>query len=215
MRTTDRQVRTLMKEYRKHGKVGRAALRAGMDRKTASKYLSGGRLPSEQQRERTWRTRTDPFEEDWPAIRKLLDEAPELEARVVLEHLMEQHPGRYVEGQVRTLQRRFKRWRAMEGPPKRVFFPQVHRPGEAFQTDFTWGNELEVTIAGQGFPHLICHSVLPYSNWEWVSVCRSESLAALKRGVQEAVFELGHVAAYHQTDNSDLPPVPWTPRKEL
>ena len=49
---------------------------------------------------------------------------------------------------------------------------------------------------------MLCHVVLPYSNWEWVTVCRSESLAALKRGVQEAVFRLGKVPAYHQTDNS-------------
>jgi hypothetical protein len=44
--------------------------------------------------------------------------------------------------------------------------------------------------------------VLPYSNWEWVTVCQSESLAALRRGVQEAVFRLGRVPRWHQTDNS-------------
>ena len=49
---------------------------------------------------------------------------------------------------------------------------------------------------------MLCHVVLPYSNWEWVTVCRSESLVALKRGVQEAVFRLGRVPEYHQTDNS-------------
>jgi hypothetical protein len=44
--------------------------------------------------------------------------------------------------------------------------------------------------------------VLPYSNWEWVTVCRSESLAALRRGVQSALFRLGRVPEYQQTDNS-------------
>jgi Mu transposase, C-terminal domain len=83
-----------------------------------------------------------------------------------------------------------------------VFFPQEHRPGEAMQTDFTWGKKLEVTIGGEAFPHMLCHAVLPYSNREWATVCRSESLGALKRGVQAAVFRLGRVPRYHQTDNS-------------
>ena len=59
-----------------------------------------------------------------------------------------------------------------------------------------------VTIGGELFAHLLCRPVLPYSNWEWVTVCRSESMAALRRGCQEAVFELGKRPEWHQTDNS-------------
>ncbi len=59
-----------------------------------------------------------------------------------------------------------------------------------------------MTIAGEPFDHLLCHMVLPYSNWEWATVCRSESLAALRRGVQAGVFRLGRVPEWHQTDNS-------------
>jgi hypothetical protein len=44
--------------------------------------------------------------------------------------------------------------------------------------------------------------VLPYSNWEWSTVCRSESMAALRRGCQAAVFKLGMRPERHQTDNS-------------
>ncbi|MCP4203413.1 MAG: transposase family protein, partial [bacterium] len=77
-----------------------------------------------------------------------------------------------------------------------------HRPGEAMQTDFTWATELEITIAGEPFVHLLCHSVLPYSNWEWATPCLSESLSALRRGVQSAVFRLGRRTQSHQTDNS-------------
>ena len=39
MRAKDAQVRKLMEEKSKHGKVGRAAMMAGMDRKRAEKYL--------------------------------------------------------------------------------------------------------------------------------------------------------------------------------
>lgn len=191
-----------MTEHQKCGKVGIAALRAGMDRKTARKYLQSGKLPSELDEPRTWRTRSDPFEEDWEYVRQLLTDDPDLESKTLFEHLVERNPGRYQEGQLRTLQRRIKQWRAEEGPPRILFFPQAHRPGEAMQTDFTWGTELGVKIAGEPFPHMICHPVLPYSNWEWVTVCQSESMAALKRGVQSALFELGHSPEFHQTDNS-------------
>ena len=202
MRVTDVQVRKLMEEHTKHGRVGLASLRAGMHRNTGSKYLRVGKVPSELRSPRTWRTRRDPFKEDWSEIAGRLSEAPELEAKALFEDLCERFPGKYQEGQLRTLQRRIKQWRALEGPDKVLFFEQEHRPGEAMQTDFTSVNELEITICGEAFPHLLCHQVLPYSNWEWATVVRSESMLALKRGVQAAVFQLGRIPEYHQTDNS-------------
>lgn len=191
-----------MEEFSKHGKIGLAGLRAGMSRKTAAKYLRLGRLPSDLCAPRSWRTRPDPFAEVWEDVAVQLADAPELEARALFEDLLERHPEQLHPGQLRTFQRRVKQWRAQEGPDKQVFFPQVHRPGEAGQTDFTTANELDVTIAGEPFPHMLCHFVLPYSNWEWGTVCHSESMAALKRGVQSAVFRLGRVPEFHQTDHS-------------
>lgn len=70
------------------------------------------------------------------------------------------------------------------------------------QSDFTWAKELAITIGGKPFSHMLCQAVLPYSNWSWVTVCFSESLSALRRGVQSAVFRLGRVPRFHQTDNS-------------
>ncbi len=81
-------------------------------------------------------------------------------------------------------------------------FPQQHRPGEAAQTDFTWANVLGITLAGEPFPHLLCHFVLPYSDWSWATPCRSESMAAIKEGVQAALWRLGRAPQWHQTDNS-------------
>jgi molybdenum-dependent DNA-binding transcriptional regulator ModE len=60
----DAQVRKLMEEMNKHGAIGQAAMKAGMDRKTARKYVAAGKLPSEMQTPREWRTRPDPFEDD-------------------------------------------------------------------------------------------------------------------------------------------------------
>lgn len=199
---TEKQVLKLREEYARQGRVGVAALRAGMCENTARKYLRAGRMPGEMEKPRTWRTREDPFQEVWPGIAARLADAPELEGKALFEDLLERHPGEYEPGQIRTFQRKVREWRAQEGPPKEIFFAQVHRAGEAMQTDFTCGNELGVTIGGEAFPHLLCHPVLPYSNWEWVTVCRSESMAAMKRGVQAACFEMGRVPVWHQTDNS-------------
>jgi hypothetical protein len=192
----------MMEEMNKHGRKGVAAARAGMDRKTARKYVKAGKLPSELKGPRAWRTRDNPFERDWPWVEGLLRTTPELETKTLFEALLEKEPGRYQEGQLRTLQRHVKRWRAQQGPEQRVYFPQSHRPGEAAQTDFTWATELGVTISGVLFAHLLCHVVLPYSNWQWATACFSESLMAIKRGVQEALFRLGRTPEYHQTDNS-------------
>ena len=202
MRTTDGQVRKLMEEMSKHGKVGRAALRAGMDRKTGRKYVASGKLPSETRKPRWWRTRPDPFAEDWPGIVEQLTIAPELEAQALFEDLLRRQPESYQLGQLRTFQRRVKQWRAQHGPDKEVFFPQEHRPGEAGQTDFTDADELGVTIAGEPFPHVLCHFVLPYSNWDWATTCHSESMLALRQGVQSALFRLGRIPEFHQTDHS-------------
>jgi hypothetical protein len=191
-----------MDEMSKHGRVGVAALRAGLHRNTGRRYLKTGKLPSELKQPRTWRTRQDPFAEDWEEISGRLEEAPELEARALFEDLVRRRPGQYEEGQLRTFQRRVKQWRAQHGPAREIFLPQQHRAGEAMQTDFTSGSGLGVQIAGEAFEHLLCHSVLPYSNWQSVAVCRSESMLALRCGIQQAVFRLGRVPEWHQTDNS-------------
>jgi hypothetical protein len=112
-------------------------------------------------------------------------------------------PSRRAHGEVWTCDRFLcEQWRAEHGPPREIYFPQEHRPGEAMQTDFTWAGVLGVRIAGVLFKHLLCYSVLPYSNWQSVVVCLSESLLALRRGVQTAVFRLGRIPQWHQTDNS-------------
>jgi hypothetical protein len=177
-----------------------AAVKAGMDPKTARKYLRMGQLPSESKMDRNWRTRPDPFADMWEEIRGLVEANPGLEAKTIFESLQRQHPGRFSDGQVRTLQRRLKHWRGMEGPGKEVFFSQRHVPGRLSQSDFTHMTSLDITIARQSFPHLLYHFVLTYSNWETASICYSESFENLSDGLQNALWELGGVPLQHQTD---------------
>jgi hypothetical protein len=201
-RVSDAQVRKLMEEMTKHGNLRRAAMKADLDRKTARGYIESGKLPSQSRGERTYRTREDPFEEDWPWIEGMLQVTPEVEAKELFNFLCERRPDKYQAGQLRTFQRKVRLWRGLYGPDKEVFFEQKHIPGEAMQTDFTWATGLRVTIQGEQFDHMLCHSVLPYSNWEDATVCASESMMAIRKGVQHALFRLGRVPRYHQTDHS-------------
>ena len=200
MRVTDQQVRHLFRLDRHELPRGQAAARAGLDEKTARKYRRLGKLPSEVGMGHHWRTRADPFEEVWPRLEEQLALNPGLEAKTLFQALQGQYPGRFADGQLRTLQRRLKRWRAEQGPAKEVFFAQVHHPGRLAASDFTHCNELGVTIAGAPFPHLIYHFVLTYSNWETGTVCFSESLESLSEGLQNALWELGGVPQAHRTD---------------
>jgi len=179
-----------------------AAAKAGMSRQTAAKYLRAGKMPSDLKTPHTWRTRDDPFEAYWDEVRTMLEEAPELQAKTLFDWLCREYPGAFAEGQLRTLQRRVRDWRALEGPGLEVFFPQIHEPGRNMALDFTSMNALGITIAGEAYPHLLCHCVLTYSNWEWGTPCQSESLLALRRGLQESLFRIGHTPAWLWTDSS-------------
>ncbi len=61
---------------------------------------------------RTWRTRADPFASIWDEVRQRLEAAPERTAKAIFQELRQQYPGQYPDGQLRTLQRRVKQWRA-------------------------------------------------------------------------------------------------------
>ena len=113
---TDEQVRRLRKLSNTEKNQEIAASKAGMDPTTARRYLGLGRLPSELKKERPWRTREDPFCEVWDAVQQQIQESPGLEAKTLFEWLQREYPGRFSDGQIRTLQRRIKLWRVTEGP---------------------------------------------------------------------------------------------------
>jgi hypothetical protein len=201
---TDAQVRRLKRLSKTEKNQELAAVKAGMDPKTARGYLGDSRMPSERKRDRTWRTRSDPFTEVWEEVREQIGANPGLEAKTLFEALQRKYPGRFANGQIRTLQRRLKRWRATDGPEREVFFAQQHVAGRLGQSDFTHMNELGITIGRQSFPHMLYHFVLTYSNWEDASLCYSESFESLSEGLQHALWELGGAPLEHRTDRMSL-----------
>jgi hypothetical protein len=199
-RVTDAQVKALRTWLLQGASLKQAAMKTGMDRKSARKYRKSGQLPSETRQPRTWRTRTDPLAAVWPELEAMLQREPSLQAVTLLGWLQSAYPGAYPDSVRRTLERRLRVWKAQHGPAKEVFFSQVHEPGRLGSSDFTHMENLGVTIQGQPFAHLLYHFVLTYSNWEHVTVCFSESFASLSEGLQNALWTLGGVPERHRTD---------------
>ena len=199
---TEHQYRHLMKTFNDSGSIGCAAMKAGMDRKTARGYLKRGHGPSVPRPPRHWQTHADAFAGIWPEVVRWLEDTPEIEAKALFEHYLALRPEQLPANGLRTFQRRITRWRTQFGPPKEVFFPQVREPGASAQVDWTHAHKLGVTLAGVAYPHLLCHTVLPYSNWEWAVPCQSESGLSLKTGLQDAFWRLGGVTPQVQTDHS-------------
>lgn len=190
-----------MKLIQEEQTLATAAAKAGMDEKTARKYRNSGMLPSQTKPERTWRTRKDAFEDVWPGVQEILERDESIEAKTVFDYLCRQHPGRFQDGEVRSLQRRIKVWRARWGASQEVMFGQHHLPGRQGQSDFTYMSSLGVMIAGQLFDHMVYHFTLTYSNWESATVCFSESFESLSAGLQNALWEMGAVPEEHRSDS--------------
>ena len=160
MTCTREQIRKFMR-YRSTNSQEAAAAKAGISENTGRKYLrQGGRqLPK---LERGYRTRKDPFADVWKQLEEMLSNDDGLEAKTLLEWLLEAYPDKYRVSHLRTLQRRVGEWRALSGPSKDIFFQQILHPGAQSQSDYTWCNELGITINGQPFQHLLFHFMLPY-----------------------------------------------------
>jgi len=203
-RVTAAQVKELWRQLNQGASLRRAAMRANMDRKSARKYRDLGQLPSEARKPHTWRTRPDPLAEVWPAVAEQLQREPRLQAKTLWEWLQRTQPGKYPESVRRTFERRVRQWKAQYGPAKEVFFTQEHAPGRLAASDFTAMNDVQVTIAGVPFPHLLYHFVLTHSNWEHVTLCLGEDFASLSVGLQNALWALGGVPERHRTDRMTL-----------
>jgi hypothetical protein len=199
----DAQVGVLRRK-RMEGKTQEtAAAAAGMSERSARKW-ERGLYPSQRSKPHTWRTRGDPFAEVFDGeVAPLLaaDRNGVLEATTILAELNRRHPGQFGAGQLRTLQRRVRQWRGLNGPEKEVFFPQEHPPGREAAYDFTNCAELGITICGAPFDHLLFELVLSFSGWRWPTVALSESFEALALGVQEALWRLGGVVEVLRSDN--------------
>lgn len=93
-----------MKEYNRTGKIGESADAAGVDRKTARKYIRGGGMgPWEAREQRNWRTHPDDFAEVWPMVEEELRREPQLMAKTLWKWLLKERAGKFEESQHKDL----------------------------------------------------------------------------------------------------------------
>ena len=200
---TDAQVGLLRQKRMEKKTQETAAAAADMSVRSAQKWQAGA-LPSETKKARNWLTRPDAFAAVWASVIVPLlvaDKKRVLEAKTLIDLLEEKRPGEFAKDQVRTLQRRMRDWRAVNGPEKEVFFEQTHVVGREAAIDFTHCEELGVTIAGEPFAHLLFEFVLSFSKWLWAGLAFSETFEALVGGVQGALWALGGVPLVLRSDN--------------
>jgi transposase InsO family protein len=196
----DRQMRLYMRS-RHTDTPAVAAAKAGFSTATAYRIEADPRLPSQRKRPRG-RRRPDPLAEVWDSeIVPMLEAAPGIRAVAVFAEICRRHPGLGT-GVRRTLERRIRAWRALNGPDQEVMFRQEHPPGRMGLSDFTDMGELGITIAGVTLDHRAYHFRLPFSGFEHAHVVLGgESFVALAEGLQNALWALGGVPEQHRTDS--------------
>jgi hypothetical protein len=199
-RITNRQVARYMDARQSGRSQTKSADRADISERTARRLDRQGRAAREP---RAYRTRIDPFADVWEGeIVPLLRRDGQLKAVTLFAELQRLHLGRFTDGQVRTLERRIRQWRAIEGPSRPVMFPQEHPPGWQALLDFTDCNELAVTIGGEPQPHRLGHVCCPHSGWQFAQVILGgESYPALAETLRLALEALGGVPVTLRTDS--------------
>lgn len=201
---TDEQVKLYRKKRMEGKNQETAAAAAGMSERSGRNW-EHGELPSQRRgKPRTWRTRVDPFVDVWetdvvPLLK--LDAGRKLQAKTVLKELQRRYPGKHPRSQLRTLQRRIRDWRALQGADQDVVFPQEHPPGREAAFDFTHAGKLGVTIAGEPFDHLLFTLKASSGKWLYAEIAFGETWEAMNQGLQNAMWAAGGVFEVWRHDN--------------
>ena len=165
-----------------------AAAKAGFSTATAYRIEQDPRLPS-QKKARRGRRRRDPLAGVWDSeVVSFLKSAPGLRPVAIFDEIRRRHP-EIGAGVRRTLERRIRSWRALNGAEQDVIFRQEHPPGRLGLSDFTDMGDHGISIAGVRLDHRLYHFRLAFSGWEHAHVVLGgESFVALAEGLQNALW---------------------------
>jgi transposase InsO family protein len=196
----DHQMRLYMKSRLTQKKPASAA-QAAMSLRTAYRIEKDARLPSQKALPRG-RRRPDPLIDIFdPEIVPMLQAAPGLRAIAIFEEMQRRHP-QLPDCVRRTLERRIRQWRALNGEDQEVIFRQVQEPGRMGLSDFTEMGDLAVRVSGIELDHRLYHFRLACSGFEHVHVILGgESYVALAEGLQNALWTLGGAPREHRSDS--------------
>ena len=178
-----------------------AAAKAGFSAATAYRIEQDPRLPSQKRSPRR-RRRQDPLAAVWDSeVVPLLKSVPGLRPVAIFDEIRRRHP-EIGAGVRRTLERRIRAWRALNGAEQDVIFRQEHPPGRLGLSDFTDMSDHGVSIAGVPLGHRLYHFRLAFSGWEHAHVVLGgESFVALAEGLQNALWALGRAPSQHRSDS--------------
>jgi hypothetical protein len=197
---TDCQMRLFM-SFRQTETASVAAAKAGFSAATAYRIEEDPRLPSQKKVPRE-RRRRDPLATVWDSeVVPLLKSTPGLRPIAIFDEIRRRHP-EIGAGIRRTLERRIRTWRALNGAEQDIIFRQEHPPGRLGLSDFTDMGNRGVSIAGAPFDHRLYHFRLAFSGWEHAHVVLGgESFVALAEGLQNALWALGRAPLQHRSDS--------------
>jgi transposase InsO family protein len=131
----------------------------------------------------------------------LLQSTPGLRPVAIFDELRRRH-AEIGPGIRRTLERRIRTWRALNGAEQDVIFRQEHPPGRLGLSDFTDMGGRGVSIAGVPLDHRLYRFRLAFSGWEHAHVVLGgESFVALAEGLQNALWALGRAPLQHRSDS--------------
>jgi hypothetical protein len=178
-----------------------AAAKAGFSAATAYRIEQDHRLPSQKKAPRE-RRRRDPLAGVWDSeVVPLLKSTPGLRPIAIFDEIRRRHP-EISAGIRRTLERRIRTWRALNGAEQDIIFRQEHPPGRLGLSDFTDMGDRGVSIAGAPLDHRLYHFRLAFSGWEYAHVVLGgESFVALAEGMQNALWALGRAPLLHRSDS--------------
>src|SRR5580704_11702137 len=124
-----------------------AAAKAGFSTATGYRIENDPRLPSQKKAPRI-RRRPDPLADVWDSeVVPLLKSIAGLRPVAIFDEIRRRHP-EIGPGIRRTLERRIRTWRALNGAERDVIFRQEHPPGRVGLSDFTEMGDRGVGIAG-------------------------------------------------------------------
>jgi Mu transposase-like protein len=197
---TDCQMRLYM-SFRQSETASVAAAKAGFSAATAYRIEQDLRLPS-QKRSPRGRRRRDPLAAVWDSeVVPLLKSVPGLRPVAIFDEIRRRH-SEISAGVRRTLERRIRVWRAVNGAEQDVIFRQEHPPGRLGLSDFTDMGHHGISITGAPLDHRLYHFRLAFSGWEHAHVVLGgESFVALAEGLQNALWVLGRAPLQHRSDS--------------
>src|SRR4051812_44261737 len=152
---TDCQTRLYM-SFRQTEPPVIAGAKAGFSAATAYRIEQDRRLPSQKKAPRG-RRRRDPLATVWDSeVVPLLKSAPGLRPVAIFDEIRRRHP-ELGTGIRRTLERRIRTLRALNGAERDVVFRQEPPPGRLGLSDFTDMGDHGIGIAGVPLDHRLYH----------------------------------------------------------